>query len=261
LKNKTSIFFLGISLPVIFFIIIISNMIEYSYAEFWSNALNLVITSILLVACVVNNFKMGLHGKHGRAWIFFTLAIGTWYVAERMWTLNELADIDVWPSYADLFWLVGYVFYFVFGVIYLRPFASQISRKNILVSSLVSLSVLIIVLYTTKLQVHTFESVLYAGYPIADSVMLIPTILGIMLFFKGRIKFSLVLLFFGMLLFVIADYGFLYFDFIGEYYTGHLVDIPYLWAYAILISGVISNLNLWNRIDKNKPFNDQDTMR
>ena len=235
-------------------------MIEYS-AEFWSNTLNLVLTSILLAVCIVNNFKIGSNGKHGRAWIFFTLAIALWYIAERIWTLNELTDIDAWPSYADLFWLVGYVFYFMFGVMYLKPFASQISRKNILTVSLVSLSVLIVVFYTTESQTDTFERILYAVYPIADSVMLIPVILGMMLFFKGHVKFSLVLLFFGMLSFVIADYGFLYFDSIGEYYTGHIVDIPYLWAYAILISGVISNLNLWNRMDKNKPYNDQDAMR
>jgi hypothetical protein len=261
LENKSSILFLGISLPVILFAIIISNLIEYSYAEFWSNTLNLVLTSILLIACILNNFKMGSRGKHGMAWIFFTLAIALWYVAERIWTLNELINTNAWPSYADLFWLAGYVFYFMFGVMYLKPFASQISRKNILTVSLVALTVLIIVFYTIKSQTDTFESILFSSYPVADSLMLIPSILGIMLFFKGRVKFSLALLFCGMLSFVIADYGFLYFDSVDEYYTGHLADIPYLWAYAIFIAGIISNLNLWNRIDKKMPFNDQDTMR
>jgi len=44
------------------------------------------------------------------------------------------------------------------------------------------------------------------------------------------------------------------------YYTGHIVDIPYLLAYAIFISGIIANMNIWNRINKNMPFNDQDAM-
>jgi hypothetical protein len=259
LENKTSVFFLGVFIPVIFFAILTSNVIQY--AEFWSDSLNLILTSILLVVCIVNNFKMGSSGKHGRAWLFFTFAIAMWYVAERIWTLNELTDVNAWPSYADFFWLVGYVFYFIFGAMYLKPFASQISQKNILATSLVALTILVLVLYTVKSQTDTFESILYASYPVADSVMLIPSILGLMLFFKGRIKFSLALLFFGMLSFVISDYGFLYFDSIGEYYTGHLVDIPYLCAYALFIGGIISNLNLWNRTDKNKPFNDQDTMR
>ncbi len=236
-------------------------MIGYLYAEFWSNSLNLVFTSILLGACIANNFKMGSRGKHGRAWIFFTSAIALWYIAERIWTLNELANTNAWPSYADLFWLGGYVFYFIFGVMYLKPFASQISRKNILAISLVALAVLILVFYTTKSQTDTFERILYASYPVADSVMLIPSILGIMLFFKGRVKFSLALFFIGILNFVISDYGFMYFDSIEEYYTGHLVDIPYLWAYALFIGGITSNLNLWNKMDKNKPFNDQDAMR
>lgn len=144
---------------------------------------------------------------------------------------------------------------------YLKSFASQISRKNILTVSLVILAVLISIFYTIKSQIDTFEHILYASYPVADAVMLIPSILGIMLFFKGRVKFSWSLFFFGMLVFVISDYGFMYFDSIGEYYTGHLVDIPYIWAYTIFIGGIIGNPNLWNRIDKNKPFNDQDAMR
>jgi len=236
-------------------------MVEDTYAEFWSNTLNLILTSVLLVVCIMNNFKIGMSGKHGRGWAFFTVAIGLWVVAERIWTLNDLTGDNAILSYADFFWLVGYVFYFMFGVMYLKPFASQISRKTILTVSLAALTILIFVFYTTKLQINTLEHELNMIYPIADSIMLIPLILGLLLFFKGRLKFSLALLFFGMLSFIIADYGFLYFDSIGEYYVGHLIDIPYLWAYAIFIGGVISNMTLWNRIDKNKPFNDQDTMR
>ena len=260
MEDKSSILFLVFSLLTIFFAIVISNMIAHSYAELWSNTLNLAITSILLVACIVNNFKTGTSGKHGRAWMCFTLAIAMWWIAERIWILNELTNNDT-LSYADLFWFGGYVFYFIFGVMYLMPFASQISRKNIVTVSLVVLAVLMLVLYTTKPHIGTFEEILHTVYPVADSVMLIPSILGMMLFFKGAIKFSVSLFFIGMLSFVISDYDFMYFDSIGEYYTGHIVDIPYLLAYAIFISGIIANMNIWNRINKNMPFNDQDAMR
>lgn len=260
MENKSSVFFLVFSLPVIFFVITISNIVEYAYAEFWSNALNLIITSILLVACIANNFKMRTSGKHGKAWISFTVAIALWYIAERIWTLNE-SSTNIGLSYADLFWLGGYVFYFVFGIMYLKPFAHQISQRNIITTTFIISMVLILIFYVTKLQIDTFENILYASYPVVDSIMLIPSILGMILFFKGRVKFSWMLFFFGMLIFVIADYGFMYFDSINEYYTGHLVDVPYIWAYAIFISGVIGNWNLWNRANKNRPFNDQDTMR
>ena len=261
MENKSNIYFLVFSLPVIFFAIVISNVIGYTYAEFWSNTLNLVFTSILLVLCIVNNFKIGSRGKHGRAWIFFTLAIVMWYAAERTWTLNEITNTNVVPSYADLFWFGGYLFYFMFAVMYLKPFAFQISKKNILGTSLVIVAVLILGFYITKVHTDTFEHILYTFYPIADAVMLIPSVLGMMLFFKGRVGFSWSLIFFGMLIFVIADYGFMYFDSTGEYHTGHFIDIPYIWAYVIFISGIISNRGILSRIDKNKPFNDQDTLR
>ncbi|GBL41619.1 hypothetical protein EMGBD3_09870, partial [Nitrosarchaeum sp.] len=215
MEDKSSIFFLVFSLPAIFFIIVTSNMIAHSYAELWSNTLNLVITSILLVACIVNNFKTGTRGKHGRAWMCFTLAIAMWWIAERTWTLNELTNTET-LSYADLFWFGGYVFYFIFGVMYLMPFASQISRKNIVIVSLVVLSVLMLVLYITKSNIGTFEEIAHTSYPVADSIMLIPSVLGIMLFFKGRMKFSVSLFFIGMLSFVISDYGFMYLIVLGN---------------------------------------------
>ena len=114
MQNKLSILFLVLSLPLIFFVMIISNMIGHSYADFWSNLLNLVVTSILLVVSIANNFKIGISGKQGRAWVFFTVSIVMWYVAERIWTLNELTNTNNGQSYADLFWFGGYVFYFIF---------------------------------------------------------------------------------------------------------------------------------------------------
>jgi len=230
------------------------------HAEFWSDSLNLIITSILLIVCLVNNFKIGLGGKHGKAWLFFTLAIALWYVAERLWPLFDLVNSDSLISVADIFWFGGYVFYFLFGVMYLKPFSSQISRKNILITAFCIFAVLILAFYITTTSTNIFENILNASYPIADSAMLIPSLLGIILFFKGRIKFSWSLLFFGMLVFVVSDYGFMYFNSIDEYYDGHLIDIPYLWAYSIFTAGLIANLNLWNKTDKNKPFNEQDKM-
>lgn len=211
--------------------------------------------------CLVNNFKIGINGKHGLAWLFFTLAIALWYVAERLWELPDLTNSDFPVPYTDLFWFGGYALYFLFGVLYLKPFSSQISRKNILFTSLLVLGVLSLVFFTTMSLNDFFENFLNVLYPLADSVMLIPSILGMVLFFRGRVTFSWTLFFFGMLMFVIADYGFMYFNSTDEYYEGHLIDIPYLWAYSILIVGLIANLSLWHKTNKNNLFHEQDNMR
>ena len=238
---------------MIFVIIVISNIISYSYAEFSSNIINLVVTVSLLGFCIINNFRVGIHGIHGKAWMFFTLSITTWFIAERMWELDML-------EHADFFWFSGYALYFIFGIIYLKPFAHQISKQNIMLSSFVVLLVLISVILTREWQSSTFTDILVASYPIADAIMLIPSIIGVTLFVKGRVKFSWSLIFIGMTVFVIADYGFMYFDSIEQYYPGHIIDVPYIWAYVIFIAGVIANLNLLKKRDKNKPFNDQNTM-
>ncbi|MFB5613435.1 MAG: hypothetical protein ACE5RL_09050, partial [Nitrosarchaeum sp.] len=185
----------------------------------------------------------------------------TWYIAELLWVEQESADFVDSELYANIFWFVGYGLYFLFGIMYLKPFSHQISKKNILATSFIILPILFTVIYTIEPQFYTSENILNASYPIADSIMLIPSILGTMLFFKGRVKFAWSTIFFGMIVFVIADYGFMYFNYIEEYYAGHVTDLLYIWAYAILIIGVIANLNILKRTNKNTPFNDQSTMR
>lgn len=239
----------------------LSNTINNTYSEFLSSILILGSVSILLGLCIVNNKKNGIRGMHGKAWMFFTLSIMTWFAAETIWELSKLTQFNNILAYADVFWLIGYVFYFLFGIMYLKPFKHQISKNNIVVSSLTALMILIPVLYIIKWQSPTFTDTMYAVYPISDAVMLIPSILGLTLFFKGRVRFSWNLLFIGMILFVVADYGYMYFDSIGEYYPGHIVDIPYILAYGVFIGGVIANMNLLKPSDKNKPYNDQNSMR
>lgn len=260
MKNRSSLS-LVFSLSAITTLFIVSNSNNNSYSEFLSTTLILGSVGILLGLCIVNNMRNGIRGMHGKSWMFFTLSIMTWFIAETVWELSKLNQNNNILTYADAFWLIGYVFYFAFGIMYLKPFSHQISKNNIAVSSLVVLIVLIPVLYLVKWQSPTFTDIMYAVYPIADAVMLIPAILGLTLFFKGRVRFSWSLLFIGMISFVIADYIYMYFDSIGEYYSGHIVDVPYIWAYLIFIAGVIANINLLKKTDKNKPFNDQNSMR
>lgn len=253
MKTNLNIFLI-LSLLAIFCIITISNIISYSYAEFFSNVINLGATSSLLGLCIINNFRVGIHGVHGASWILFTSSIATWFIAERMWELNML-------THADLFWFSGYVFYFIFGMVYLKPFAHQISKQIIVISSLVVVPIFIAVFFTIEWQSISHTDMIIASYPLVDAIMLIPSIIGLTLFFKGRVRFSWTLLLIGMTMFVMADYGFMYFDSIEEYYPGHIVDVPYIWAYVIFIGGILANINLFQKRDKNKRFNDQNLMK
>lgn len=238
----------------IFCIITISNIINYSYAEFFSTIINVGVTSLLLGLCIINNLRVGIHGVHGMAWMLFTLSVLTWFVAERIWEVNM-------STYADLFWFSGYVFYFIFGIMYLKPFVHQISKHIIITSSLVIVPIVITVLFTIEWQPISHMDMITVSYPLVDTIMLIPSIIGLTLFFKGKVRFSWTLLFIGMIMFVIADYSFMYFDSIEEYYPGHIVDVPYIWAYVIFIGGIVANINLFKKHDKNKRFNDQNLMK
>lgn len=223
--------------------------------------LSVAFTGLLVIVCVINNIRTGFKGKHGRSWLYFTIAIGLWFIAERIWEFNNLTETSSVFSLADPFWFVGYAFYFIFTMEYLTPFAKRISKKNIVLASVVCLTPLVLILTTIDTQQEPLAQFLYSFYPVADSVILIPSILGIILFFKGEVRLPWTILFFGILCFVISDYGYMYYDSNAQYYDGHYIDIPYIWAYAILMVGVLSNIKLWKRKNKDEPFDEQWSMK
>ncbi len=91
------------------------------------------------------------------------------------------------------------------------------------------------------------EKALANSYPVLDSISLVPVILGIAIFFRGAVHFTWILLLLGMLCFVASDLGYLYFSLNDSYYTGHPIDIPYLWAYVLFAFGIMGYLKVFSK--------------
>lgn len=221
----------------------------------------LPIPAALVVLSVVTVKKHGLTGDHGKAWIFFTIFAVCWFMAEQVWTVCELVyHQKPFPSGADLFYIAGYPAYFVFSLLYLKPFKDAVSRKKIILASAVAISLLIPTLYMT-LENNTDEDqlsvVLGAFYPVADAIVLVPAMIGVMLFLGGRVSFLWSLVLIGILLEVVADTGFQYISLDGSYYTGHPVDILFLWSYIVFSFGVYDHIKVF----KNKKRFDQEMSR
>jgi hypothetical protein len=81
------------------------------------------------------------------------------------------------------------------------------------------------------------------------------------LFFSGKVNFVWFLLLLGMLSFVIADTGFLVLSLDEEYYTGHPIDILYLWAYLFFLFGSYHYLRIFKKRGKEDQFDNQENFR
>lgn len=222
------------------------------------------LTGALLVLSLVIARRFRGSGKHGKAWIVFTLFAFSWFTAEQVWTVYEqIYEIDPWPSLADFFYISGYPLLFSFSIFYLYPLRKAISKKLVILSLIISVTVLVPTLILTLESdswENGFETALAASYPILDAVVLCPALIGVSLFFRGQVNFLWSLICIAIVLNVIADTGFLILNIDGTYSTGNPIDLFYMWAYILFAFGVYSHIRIFkSRIDE--PYENADAFR
>lgn len=204
---------------------------------------------ILTVLAIISTIKFGIKSYQGKAWLFFVLGAMSWAVAEHLWTIIDLVyEADTFPSIADFFYLGGYPFIFLFCIYYLKPVKNAISRKIIILA--ISLSVAITIpgiyfAYQPYPDIPLFEVVLATSYPIVDAIILVPALIGLILFFNGKVNFLWTLMCIGIIVLAAADTGFLVTEFDDSYYTGHPVDILFVWTYVLFSYGVYDHIRIF----------------
>lgn len=246
IKEKNYLIF---TLIAVVFVIIFANFLDKSITIIVGNWIYTPITLLLVILSIKITKRNRLVGYLGKSWLLFTVATVCWFVAEHIWVVYELIyEIDPFPSEADIFWLAGYPFFFIFFVLYLQPMRKAISKKMILYASLISLSLLVVSLsvnYVEESELTDVQFIIGISYPISDVIILIPVILGMFLFFKSEVSLLWTLVFFGILSEIIADTLFLFFSLDSSYYTGHPIEILFLCTYVLLIFGVYHHITLF----------------
>jgi len=243
--------------------ILIAEYIGKETASIFTNWIFVPIPAAMLILSIIMAKKHGITGNHGKAWIAFAVFSACWFIAEQVWLVEELFyHQKPFPSGADFFYIAGYPAYFIFAMLYLKPFRSAITKKMIVSSSLVAVAVLIPSMYWTlenNSGEDQFSIILGASYPIADAIVLVPAIIGITLFFGGKVNFLWSLMLVGILVEVVADTGFQYFSLDNSYYTGHPVDILFLWSYILFSFGVYDNIKVFK--SKMNSYTDKENLR
>jgi hypothetical protein len=258
----TRVFLLSLLL-IVALTVVTANYFGPTYAALTSNFVNLFVTAPLVSISILLLVRDRGRGDLGKAWLCFAVVVILWFAAERIWMVYDLVyESEPWPSEADYLWLAGYPIYFAFTFFYLKPFRNSIS-KTLVVSTTVTTVMVAAFLANSVFEKnsYSFETVLGIAYPVLDTVSIAPIIIGLVLFLRGQVSFLWSCLFIGMLCFVVADYGFLFLSLDEEYYNGHVIDIPYLWAYLFFLFGSNNYAKIFRMRTMDKRFNDQEKLR
>ena len=133
---------------------------------------------------------------------------------------------------------------------YLKPVRKAASRKIILGSILISTVILVPSIYMAfnfDPKVSLFENILATSYPIADSIILSPALIGVFLFLKGEVNFTWSLICLGIILQSVGDTSFQFATFTNTYYTGHPSDMVFLWSYLLFSFGVYDHIKIFRK--------------
>lgn len=245
LKEKR---FLIISLVAIAFGFVFTNLFSKDLANVFSNFANVGTSLVLSVLSIMILVKNRLSSIHGKAWLLFAVGVMCWFIAETIWMTYEIAFDDIpFPSEADFFWVLGYPAFFAFLILYIKPLKNAISKKMIVGTSLASI-VLLGLSVSSLYESSTFnlETIIAFSYPVADSIILVPCLIGIALFLGGKVNLMWTLFCMGMISFVVADttYAFSILD--DTFYSGDPLMILYVWGYTFLLFGVYEHIKIFN---------------
>ena len=236
-------------------VVLLANFVGQDFAAHATNWISIILSSVLMFFSVFMVSKYGLKGNHGKAWILFMLFSAYWFCAETVDVLYEVVlGGDVWEYADDFFYITGYQLFFASIVFYLKPFRKLISKKLVMVISVISISLLIpsvIMIMDSETDLTSGNLLILLSYPILDSIILIPALIGVLLFFKGGVNFMISLLCLGIIAQIIGDNSILFLSLQNIYYPGHLAEVLFLWTYAIFAFGISSQIGLFNEKSDN----------
>lgn len=228
---------------------IVANLIGKDMAILVGNLAYIPVTLALTSLTAILAIKFRGKSQHGIAWLMFLVCVSSWMIAEYVWTAEELVyHVNPFPSKADIFYVTGYFFLILFSLYYMKMAKDSVTKKMLLVSVVISASLLVPSIYMAQYSnsdVHGIAFALALAYPILDAIVLVPAVIGIMLFLKGEASKLWLLFSLAIISLVAGDTGFLLTQMNDTYYSGHPVEIMLIWSYILFSFGVYSQIKMF----------------
>lgn len=256
LSQREFLFFSIVATGAIFLGADLANQEKHPLMEdrfYFTDVLFVVIPAIVIILSISLAIRHGVTGNHSIAWILFVAATVSWFVGEQTYVYgNEYSSDDFSQYTSDFFYLLAYPIYFAFAIFYLRPIRRKISKRLVIVTSLVAstLAIPTFLFVWDKPVEDDIELLVNVGYPILDGLLLVPAFIGVTLFFRGAVNFLWTAITIGLIIQVIADTTYLLEEYKGVYYPGSMADLFYIWTYVLFAFGVYHHIRLY-KIDKN----------
>ncbi len=183
-------------------------------------------------------------GKLGRAFLGLSIAIFLWFLGETVWAIYEVGlQVAIpYPSVADVFYLFGFVPATMAIFQLLSSFRKAFTRLKLFAATLVGIASIVptyllliepLLVASGGIITKTFD----LAYPVLDTILLVMAVLTFMAFQGGDVAKPWRWISLGLLLTTIADIGFSYGTLTGWYYSGHPIELLWLFGYIAIALG------------------------
>ena len=161
-------------------VIISSDQHNKHSTSLWTlNITGAIATSLAGIAV----YRHGLHGLHGKSYLFLMLGLISWFAADitLMYYYYELGiEEQQLVSITDFFWFTGYVFLASHLFTILRSLRSTIKIEIVILASIATVAFIIYNVYnlTSSQFLNDVDFVAFAvtiAYPILDLILIIPS--------------------------------------------------------------------------------------
>ncbi len=166
------------------------------------------------------------------------LAIVLWFLGETTWGIYEIVlRVSIpYPSIADIFYLTGYLPALASTVTFMWIFRRNITQARKVVTSLVGLGIIGLVLVFVLGPLSTSSSGIVTkafdlAYPFLDAVLLVLVTLILGGMAGSTLAKPWMWIFAGLLSYSFADIMFSWGTLAGWYYSGHPIELLWLYGY------------------------------
>jgi len=255
--KKSSMLLIG----ALFIGIIITISLYFSFAQLpldekavYIHIPALVTLFSCLVASLITVLRVGLKSSEGRYYLSLVIAMGLWFCAQSIWAHSEILQIFTYPSIADFFWLLGFVF---LGYHFYHSFKfwkqAKVIKLYSVIGGIIITSILIGPLIYLSLQSSTdtdlASTIVSNLYVVSNGILLTPAIV-IMWSLVGRDIFLLhrILICNFLILNMLGDVTYVYYQIlVGE---DVVAEQEWIWGtvYTISFLMLIAGLIWYNKI-------------
>lgn len=214
------------------------------YPEFIETFSNAIFPFLAGTAVISAFFAMRRYGNEKKifssVWLCFTIGMLLWFLGETGWAIYTffLGTEIPYPSLADVFWLGGYIPLLIALYFYVKIFASVLAKRMIYMVTVITAILSVFLAFALIIPIVSVEEDVVAlimdlAYPLLDLALFSTALLGLLIFRKGTIGKSWLLINAGILANVGADIIFSYTTAQGTYYNGHPSELLFIWGYIL----------------------------